>query len=479
MEKEICDEILTIFKNLSQIPRKSGHEEKVSQYLYEEIKALNLTVVKDAFGNIIAEKPAAVGFEHLPVTILQAHMDMVCVAADGVDFNPLKDAIKVKCEDGYLFAEGTSLGADDGIGVAAILYLLKAKFNHGPLRAIFTVDEEDGMTGAKNLDEKYLQASYLINCDSEDVDLLTVSSAGSINVDFSRTLDLVKSNKNLALEVNVKGLLGGHSGMEINCGRANAIKVAGLFLEHLTQQGVAYDLIHICGGTARNSIPAYAKIQIAIDNKSEATVRQVQAEIKTYLKNVYAGIEKSTDIVVQKIDLPTQVMSAAMKEDLVTLINMMHTGVYAMSSSIKGLVESSANLGVIETTKDKILVKFFPRSSFNEVIENFKIVGNKLAKATNFNVEFSSQSPAWPENLHSRLANVLNDEFKKLANAPMKKESIHAGLECSWFYQKNKDLDMVSVGPTVTNVHSPKEKLQVDTLAVHVNVIKNALAKLV
>lgn len=471
-------EILAIFRKISKIPRKSGNEAQISKFLFEEIKALNLEVVQDAWGNIIAEKPASPGRAKDPVVILQAHMDMVCVAAEGVAYNPLQDEIKVKEADGYLTAEGTSLGADDGIGVAAIFYLLQAKFSHGPLRAIFTVDEENGMSGAKNLDEAYLQADYLINCDSEDYDMVTVSSAGSVNIDFSQQVEHKAAQNEAALLIHLKGLSGGHSGMDINAGRANAIKLMGVFLDKAAVAGLAFELADIFGGTARNSIPDYAKASVCIAKKDSGLLEQVRLEMNAYIKSVYGAKEPLAEFAVAEIDQPKQVMDCTAKENIIKLITLLHTGVYAMSKAAPNLVETSANIGMLETNGPKVVLKFFPRSALNEKLEEFKVIGRTIASVTGFDVAFSAQSPAWPENALGKLAGIVSEAFAKITGQPMRRDSIHAGLECSFFYQKNQHLDMVSIGPTVLDVHSPSERLKLDTLAIHVDTIKAALCRL-
>ena len=235
---EILEGVLNEFAKLAAIPRKSGHEQAVSDFLKNYLTELGFAVTQDEKNNIIADKPACPGFENAPLTILQGHMDMVCVAAEGVAFDPLKDAIKLVRDEKFLRADGTSLGADDGIGVAEAIYIMKNAKDHGPLRMIVTVDEEQGMTGAIHLDAKHLQdAKFLINCDSENYDELTVGSAGSVNLDFSREIKWVKPEMTAAWQIEVKGLLGGHSGERIGDGRGNAIRTLAMTLAALAAEG--------------------------------------------------------------------------------------------------------------------------------------------------------------------------------------------------------------------------------------------------
>ena len=232
---EILEQVLEEFGKLAKIPRKSGHEEAVSNFLRDELTGLGLNVVQDKAFNLIADMPAAKGREQAPLTILQSHMDMVCVAAEGVAYNPLTDGIQTVRTEEYLQAEGTSLGSDDGTGIAEILYILKHLKEHGPIRVIFTVDEEQGMSGAIALSEEYLKgASFLINCDSENWDVLTIGSAGSVNLDFSRRLKRVAPTAGRAFCLELGGLRGGHSGERIGDGRGNAIRTMAMLLKEIS-----------------------------------------------------------------------------------------------------------------------------------------------------------------------------------------------------------------------------------------------------
>ena len=291
MSETILNGVLAEFEKLAAIPRPSRHEEQVSNYLRKFFETRGLAVVQDSFKNIIAEIPASPGKENVPLTILQAHMDMVCVAAEGYDFNPLTDPIKLIRGEKYLEAEGTSLGADDGIGVAEILYLVKnhTNFKHGKLRIIFTTDEETGMSGAINLDKKYLaDAAFLINCDSEKFGELVAGSAGSVHATFWRELHYVRPDTKLPnnFEIKIGGLRGGHSGEEISSGRINAIKVASTILRQITKHG-KIRLSNLRGGRAFNVIPDSAELVIATDLKEEV-VQKICAEIDSGRMETYS-----------------------------------------------------------------------------------------------------------------------------------------------------------------------------------------------
>lgn len=476
-EREIIDRVLDIFSEISAIPRKSGHEQDISRYLFEKTEAMGLKVAVDTYGNVIVEKAAVSGCEDMPTVILQAHMDMVCVAEENVTYDPLRDPIKLKIESNFLSAEGTSLGADDGIGVAAILYLLGEDFPHGPLRAIFTVDEEVGMHGAKNLEEKHLQGDYLINCDSEDVDLLTVSSAGSISFDFKRSFTCETCRHEKALQLSVKGLLGGHSGVEIHCGRANAVCVMGMLLDRINAAGIDFSINTMQGGSAYNAIPAAATAVIGVEEGDISSIVCIVDEVNMYLKRVYGNVEKKAVMEWTEVPVPAKAMDAKSKNALIQLLCLFHSGIYAMTPT-GNMVESSANLGEIRTSSEEITLLVMARSALDDVLENFRRSAEHLAETSQFKLSISSLSPGWPEKSGSKLTLALQDAFEKITGRFIQTERIHAGLECSWFHKKNPKLDMVSIGPTITNIHSPQEKLHIDTLPVHVNLIREVLQKL-
>lgn len=474
----ILDKVIEEFLHLTKIPRKSGHEEAVGQYLLRRAQALGLTAVRDETGNVIVEKPAAPGYENAPTTILQAHMDMVCVAAEEKAYDPLRDAIEVVRDDAYLSADGTSLGADDGMGIAIIFYLLQADVEHGPLRAIFTVDEEEGMGGAKALDAKYLDADYLINCDSEDFDILTVSSAGSVGIDFLREPTWKKPVHTRAYRISAKGFIGGHSGIQINYGRANAARVLALTLDRIQAAGIDAELADFTGGTAGNAIPANASAIIVIDDASKPAIDEILEEMKRAAAEIYGNVEKDFTIVMDPAQTPSEVLSAKDRTRLIRILCLLQIGVHSMKQSGGGLVETSANMGIVRTRKDTLQVRFFPRSAIDASIEEIKQINAQLADALGFKIECAAQSPGWPENPKSKLAPLIAEVFKAQNRMPMKVDAIHAGLECSWFYLKNPKLDIVSIGPTITGAHSPQERIELATVVPHVRLIVETLKRI-
>ena len=477
-QNAVVEDVIAEFTPLTRIPRQSGHEQAVSDYLKKYLTDAGFTVVQDRVNNIIADKPATPGYEHAPRTILQGHMDMVCVAEEGVKFDPVHDAIKLHRTAEYLEAEGTSLGGDDGIGVAIGLYTLKHAQEHGPLRLIVTVDEERGMTGSINLDPKYVQdAQFLINCDSENYDELTVGSAGSVHIDFSRPLTRVAATGQKAWQLTLKGLKGGHSGERIGDGRGNAIRTLARVLQGLAQQG-HIELASFTGGKAANAIPDMATATIVTDMPVADLQAVIEAEKQRFL-TIYGAVDPDITLELTGLtEVPTEVLKAGDAKRLLTLLTVLHTGVYAMSTVIPGLVETSANLGVVEMDADEVRVQFFPRSAIDAKLGEFVHAAGELAALMGFTLHASDKAPGWQENKNSRLAKIMAETFKEQNGKPMKVETIHAGLECGYHFQNNPQLDMVSIGVTSVDIHSPNEKVMLATIEPQVKLILATLQKI-
>ena len=481
MTEKILEGVLEEFKNLAAIPRLSKHEEKVSDFLKNYLQGFGFEVVQDENKNIIAEIPATCGKENAPLTVLQAHMDMVCVAEDGYNYNPLTDAIKLIRTEDFLEAEGTSLGADDGIGVAEILYIAKQvdKFQHGAIRIIFTTDEEQSMTGAINLDKKYLHGvKFLINCDSEIYDEIVVGSAGSLHINFSRELNFVVPSEELtnAFRVKILGLRGGHSGTEIHQNRANAIKAIKNFL-HLVEGAGSFQLADISGGDAPNVIPKSAEVLI-VTNLDKQAVEVCAKKFSSQFEKFFDQSEPNLKVVIEATSLPDKVFCEKDLSDLMNLLELIHSGVYSMSRDIPDLVESSANLAMIRTTENILQINLFPRANVAEMLNKFIKLNSTLAKVTDFEIEYTEPSPTWTFNSGSQLTKIMAEIFTQQNNFVPKIHAIHAGLETAYFLAKNPALDVVSIGTTNENIHSPKERLHLKTVEPQVNLILATLEKI-
>lgn len=473
-DKEITEGVLEEFSRLAAIPRPSGHEKQVSDYLRDYLTELGFKVVQDKFFNIIADKAASSGFENAPLTILQGHMDMVCVARDGYDYDPLTDPIKLRRYDNILTAEGTSLGADDGIGVAAGIYIMKNAVCHGPLRLIVTVDEECGMTGAVNLSSAYLEdAKYLINCDSTEYDLLINGSAGGIDLKFTGQSVLRRPVCKRAWKLTLSQLQGGHSGEDIGKGRANAIKLLADLVLALSDVGDA-ELVSFNGGRAKNVIASSAVCMVVTDAPTEKTETVIR-EMGARYARLYGATEPRLSVEWEEIPRPDAVWGAEQTRQFLRFVYGIHSGVY---ESRNNQVYTSANLGLAALNGDSMSLSVYARSFNSEVLYEFGRLAQNYAKLGGFGVRVGEPSPCWHENNDSFLADTMKKVFAVQNRRLMRTETIHAGLECGWFRQKNPRLDIVSIGASTGDIHSPQEKLFLDTVAPQVKLILATLQSL-
>ena len=473
-DREITEDVLEEFSRLSAIPRPSGHEKQVSDYLRDRLAKLGFHVVQDEHFNIIADKPAAPGYENAPLTILQGHMDMVCVARDGYEYDPLTDAIKLQRNDNILTAVGTSLGADDGIGVAMGIYVLQNAVCHGRLRLIVTVDEERGMTGAVNLSPNYLQsAKYLINCDSTEYDLLINGSAGGIDLEFTGTCTAKQPTYKRAWKLALSQLQGGHSGEDIGKGRANAIKLLADILLTLSRNG-GIELASFKGGRAKNVIASTAESIIVTDLATD-TIETIMRDLSARYARLYGATEPSLSVAWEEISRPDAVWDEKNADKFLRFVYGIHSGVY---ESRHDRVYTSANLGLALLEGENMSLAVYARSFNPEVLCEFGRWAQNYAELGGFNVRVGEPSPCWHEVSDSLLADTMKKIFAVQNRRLMRTETIHAGLECGWFRQKNPKLDIVSIGASTQDIHSPQEKLFLDTIAPQAKLILATLESL-
>ncbi|MCR5833129.1 MAG: beta-Ala-His dipeptidase [Selenomonadaceae bacterium] len=480
-DEKILNDVLDEFTKLAAIPRPSKGEELVSNFLKKFFEERGLKVVQDDYKNIIAEIPATVGKENSPLTILQAHMDMVCVAEEGRDYEPTRDPIKLIRDEKFLRAEGTSLGADDGIGVAEIMYLAdkRDKFSHGAFRVIITTDEEQGMSGAIGLNKKYLaDATYVINCDSEKFDEIVAGCAGSVHATFWRELHYVRPDTKLYTNMSIKigGLRGGHSGEEISSGRINAIKVAVQILSQINSRG-KLRLSSLHGGRAFNVIPNNAHMVIATDLKPEE-VDKICRQTEQRLIKIFGKTEPNIKIETEVVKRPDKVLHAKDYECLTNFIRLIHSGVYIMSPEDPAEVIASANLGTVRMDDKIVELKILPRGNADEIVEEFTEAFKQAAHLCMFESKFSVPSPSWIFNPDSKLLDIAKEVFTAQNNFAPQVKTIHAGLETSFLIKKNPKLDIISIGTTNENIHSYNERLHLDTVAPHVKFIVGMLEKI-
>lgn len=460
MSKEkALDIVLSEFLELAKIPRPSHHEERVAEYLYQWAAQRGLKVEKDSMNEIIIDKPASPGCENAPRVIFQAHMDMVCVCEEGVKYDPLNDPIKVINDGKTLTADGTSLGADDGIGVAMCLYLLQDDtLRHGPIRAIFTTNEEDGMDSMA-IDPKYLEGEYLVNLDWETIGSLCNSCAGGdfFNYSSKAEWELPPSGSG-TLTITFNGLLGGHSGVGINKGHANGLVSVATLLSMLRQGGVDFRVAAFSGGQAKNAIPAFGSAAISIAAKDIEKATVIIDKFRAEFNDAFGNIEKEMVFTAEfKDEAPARVLKAQIGYGLVGLMTTVPNNVHTMSPFIDGLVESSANLGVTSLTDDEVCFTVFARSSVAYQATQIGVICATLAEYFGFNFQSEGHVPGWAVNPNSKLTKITCDAYKHLTGEDMIVEPVHAGVECGAFAEKNPHLDMIAIGPTLVDVHTPAE----------------------
>lgn len=454
------------FDEITKVPRPSTHEEQIRDFLLKFAADNGIEVATDKVGNVVMRKPATPGHENAPTVVLQSHMDMVAEKNNDVKHDFFKDPIQTYVDGDWVKAKGTTLGADNGIGMAAAMaVMLDKSLVHGPVEALFTVNEEIGLEGAQNLEKGFIKGTMLLNLDSEDDGEIFVGCAGGIDTTATFTYHRSFSPDNFRyFKVSVSGLLGGHSGSDINLGRANANKVVARFIWECSQR---WDITvsKFEGGNLRNAIPreAYAIFGVHDDHKEELK-RALNKYIKE-IKNEYEGVEPAMNLKLEDAERPEYCIDSETSIALIRAIYSAPHGVYSMSRDLEGLVETSTNLASVKHLDDnKIVVTTSQRSSVEsrkndmagQVEAHFELAGA--------NVSHSDGYPGWAPNMNSEIMKISADAYEELFGVKPAIKAIHAGLECGLFLDKYPELDMVSFGPTMTGVHSPDEKLLIPTV---------------
>lgn len=479
--KTATEIVLEEFCHIAEIPRPSGHEERIGQYLLEWAAAHELSARRDRMGTIIIDKPASRGRENVPLTILQAHQDMVCIAEKSVKYDPLLDGIAVINDGEFLWAEGTSLGADDGIGMAICLYFLQdSTIQHGPLRAIFTVKEETTLA-AKNLDAMYLNGKYLINLDWEKVGSLCNSSAGGAFFCLNKRVSVLSSAApdNIKMGLHIDGLSGGHSGVDIQKGRSNAIVAMAFALLSLVKGKIPFQISAWSGGHAVNAIPVASCAEIVVPAEMYEAALVLLRKYERAYQAAFAATEPNLHFQYGVLGMADgEVFPAALSRVLTELVCILPNGVFSMSPHIPELVECSSNLGVLCVEGGNIRMECFARSSeeypMTRLLEQIRL----LSKKYGFRFRPGEMIPGWAVDPQSYLTEVACREYLRLTGQPMKVEPIHAGLECGAFASKNPELDMIAIGPTIQNVHTAQEKCRVADIEITVELVKAILHKI-
>ena len=450
------------FDEIRKIPRCSKHEEKIREYIVNFAKQHGLEYQVDKAGNVVVRKPASSGMENKPMVVLQAHMDMVCEKNKDVDHDFSKDPIKVKIEGEWVTAEGTTLGADDGIGVATALAILEDKnLKHPPIEALFTVDEETGLTGAFALEKDFLKGRTMINLDSEEFGIIYVGCAGGGDSTIKLAVKKEKVPDGMkVMHVFVKGLKGGHSGCDIHEQRGNAIKILARILWKVKKE-MEIRIIDISGGDKHNAIPREAEATVAVEN-AERFKEIVNSEAKDILEEI-----KPVDP-----DMKVEISEAKGEEGLdkkssykvIDLLYALPHGVLAMSYDIPDLVETSTNLAKVRLEGDKVTVVMSSRSSTKTELQATRDRIRAIAELAGAEVEEGSTYPGWKPNLDSKILKIAKEVFKEMFGKEPEIKAIHAGLETGVIGEKFPGMDMISIGPDVRNPHTPDEKVHIGSV---------------
>lgn len=464
------DEILTI-------PRGSKEEEKMRAFVVSVAERLGLEHKVDATGNVVVKKPATPGKEGAPAVVLQAHLDMVNEKNSDVDFDFDTDAIRPVHDGEYLTADGTTLGSDNGIGVASMLAVMEATdLVHGPLELLFTIDEETGLTGAAQLDASLLSAKQLINLDSEEEGVLTVGCAGGADTDVVLPLETVAAPAGATAHlVKLFGLNGGHSGVDIHLQRGNAVQLLARMLSAANMPGFLAD---IQGGNKHNAIPREAHATVVIpDDEGDDFLARLDAQFRS-VKAEFAVPEPGIQMSVGDADVPTTVMSATSGAKVLQLLVSLPHGVIVMSNDIPGLVETSTNLAAVKQADGTLKVLMSSRSSVASGLDWIRGKIEAVATLAGAGVDHHEGYPGWKPDLDSRLLEIVRRLHKQVLGFDPEVGAIHAGLECGLIGEMVPGMDMISIGPQIEFPHSPSERVHIDSVTRFYNLLTETLKEL-
>ena len=473
------------FYSLTQIPRPSGHCKEVAAFLVNYGKSLGLETLQDEIGNVLIRKPASAGMEGHPGVILQGHMDMVPQKNSDKVFDFEKDAIQTYIEDNgeWVTADGTTLGADDGIGVATAMAILADKDAvHPPLEAFFTVDEETGMYGANDLKAGWLKGKYLLNLDSETEGELYVGCAGGIDTNATFRYQEVETEKgDIALKVTVKGCKGGHSGCDIHLQRANAIKLLFRFLKDAVANFEAR-LACVEGGSLRNAIPREATAVITIPAESYQDLQDLVDRYEDLYLKEYEGVDDGISFTMEEVECPKKEIPEDVQDYLIHAITLCPHGVYRVLPEARDIVETSNNVSMIKTfvgeEESRVEVQCLTRSSVESRKEELASIIQSAFSLAGAEVEFSGAYPGWKPNLKSTLLHTMKETYIKEFGSEPRVVIIHAGLECGIIGAKYEGMEMISFGPTIEHPHSPDERVNIATVQKFYRLVKAALKAL-
>ncbi|MBD1572282.1 aminoacyl-histidine dipeptidase [Vibrio sp. S17_S38] len=456
------------FDKICSFPHPSKHEEALAQYIVSWAQEQSLEVRRDQTGNVFIKKPATAGIENKKSVALQAHIDMVPQKNEGTDHDFALDPIQPYIDGDWVTAKGTTLGADNGMGMASCLAVLASNdIKHGPLEVLLTIDEEAGMTGAFGLEKNWLSADILLNTDSEQEGEVYMGCAGGVNAslifDIKRTA--LKSDA-IQQKLTIKGLKGGHSGCDINTGRGNANKILGRFLAE-SAETLGLEVIEFQGGSLRNAIPREASVIVAVPSKNKA---ELASAFEQYIQTVKQELGKVETTLQSQLTNDTSALAPLNQQDqnrFIASLNACPNGVIRMDDNIEGVVETSLNVGVITTGEDKITILCLVRSLIDSGREMVESTLGSLAQLAGATLKLDGTYPGWKPDADSEIMHIFRDVYEGIYGRKPNIMVIHAGLECGLFKKPYPEMDMISFGPTIKFPHSPDEKVEIASVALY------------
>ncbi|BEP29986.1 aminoacyl-histidine dipeptidase [Helicovermis profundi] len=459
------EKVFQFFEELTQIPRGSGNEKGVSDYLVKFAKDRNLEVIQDDILNVIIKKPASKGYEKAPSVILQGHCDIVCAKEEGLKFDFEKDPIDIYVDGDVIRTKGTTLGADNGIAVAMSMAILDSKdMMHPEITALVTISEETGMDGVLGLEKGLVKGDVLINIDSEEEGTALSSCAGGVDNIVKTPIiwnnDISENTE--TLEISIRGLLGGHSGMEINKNRANAIKLMGRLLEEM-KKDIKLNISDINGGEKMNAIAKFAIAKIVMDKKDSEDAIVILEKFEKIINNEFKTSDPNIKVEGKKITSVSKYMNDSTTKNIIDVLRLIPFGIQTMSADIEGLVESSLNIGVLTTDENEVIFNSAVRSSVRSLKEEINSRIQIIADLTNSKMELHANYPEWEFKPVSDIREKMKSVYKDMYGKSLKIDAIHAGLECGLLKEKVGDIDMISIGPNIYDVHTPNEHLSISS----------------
>jgi dipeptidase D len=453
------------FEQICAIPHPSKHEHALSQHIQQWAKAQGLGVVEDKVGNLIIRKPATAGMENCKIVVLQAHIDMVPQKNADKVHNFETDPIEAYVDGDWVKARGTTLGSDNGIGMSSALAVLGSKdIKHGPLEVLLTIDEEAGMTGAFGLEAGYLDADILINTDSEQEGEIYMGCAGGVDAHISVPMSWqAPEHTNSSFQLTLAGLKGGHSGVNIHLGRANANKLLARFLFKHSDE-LALELASFSGGSLRNAIPREAHISFMLPAENVDKLHQAMEAFQALVRQELALVDPAMVLSLESIDAPTKVMDEEAQNTLIDLLHASPNGVIRMSDEVQGVTETSLNIGVISTEDESVEVLCLIRSLIDSGREEVTGMLTALTNLSGASIDLSGAYPGWKPDTSSPIMAIVRETYNDIYKKDPTIMVIHAGLECGLFKQPYPLMDMVSIGPTIRYPHSPDEMVNITTV---------------